>query len=196
MARTRVARAEREELMLQAAEEVFGRAGFRGASMDEIAGRSGITKAMLYQYFDSKEALYDACTERVRGRLFDSLEVMLGDVADGRGRTSTFIETYFAFLSEHRGKPWLLYAEASVGTANAMRELNAEAIERMLRETAGPGARLSDLDVEVAAHSLVGAGEQVGRWWLERDDVSQADAVARFDTVAGAIIASLMRGSR
>jgi AcrR family transcriptional regulator len=84
VARTRVARAVREELMLEAAEDIFGSAGFRGASMDEIAARSGITKAMLYQYFDSKEALYDACTERVRSRLFDELETRLHDVAEGR----------------------------------------------------------------------------------------------------------------
>jgi AcrR family transcriptional regulator len=191
VARTRVARAVREELMLEAAEDIFGSAGFRGASMDEIAARSGITKAMLYQYFDSKEALYDACTERVRSRLFDELETRLHDVAEGPPRTRLFIDTYFAFLAEHRGKPWLLYAEASVGTANAMRELNADAIERMLRETAGR-TRLADIDVQVAAHSLVGAGEQVGRWWLERDDVSYEDAAARFERVAAAIIASML----
>jgi AcrR family transcriptional regulator len=185
----------REELMLEAAEEVFGAAGFRGASMDAIAERSGITKAMLYQYFESKEALYDACTERVRSRLFDSLEERLHDVQGGTARTRLFIDTYFAFLAEHRGKPWLLYAEASVGTANAMRELNAEAIARMLRETAGDVA-LDDIDVEVAAHGLVGAGEQVGRWWLERDDISHADAAARFERVAAAIIASMVRAGR
>ncbi len=192
MARTRVARAVREELMLEAAEEVFGSAGFRNASMDAIAERSGITKAMLYQYFASKEALYDACTERVRSRLFDSLEERLHEVPGGPQRTRLFIDTYFAFLAEHKGKPWLLYAEASVGTANAMRELNAEAIERMLRETAGD-VRLDDADVEVAAHGLVGAGEQVGRWWLERDDISHEAAAARFERVAAAIIASMLR---
>jgi hypothetical protein len=72
-----------------------------------------------------------------------------------------------------------------------MRELNADAIERMLRETAGR-TRLADIDVQVAAHSLVGAGEQVGRWWLERDDVSYEDAAARFERVAAAIIASML----
>jgi AcrR family transcriptional regulator len=186
----------REELMLQAAEAVFGSKGFRGASMDEIAEGSGITKAMLYQYFASKEALYDACMERMRGRLFDSLEAALDDVPPGRERTRQFSATYFAFLAEHRGSPWLLYAEASVGTANAMRELNAESLARMLREAAGPQARLDEVDLAIAAHSLVGAGEQVGRWWLEQPAVPEADVVARFDAVAGAIIASLLAGGR
>ncbi|HEX6387844.1 MAG TPA: TetR/AcrR family transcriptional regulator [Solirubrobacteraceae bacterium] len=193
MARTRVARAVREELMLEAAEEVFGAAGYRGASMDAIAERSGITKAMLYQYFASKDALYDACTERMRSRLFDSLEERLHDVAGGAERMRLFIDTYFAFLAEHRGKPWLLYAEASVGTANAMRELNADAVVRMLRETLGARTPVDETDLELVAHALVGAGEQVGRWWLARDDVEQDDAAARFTQVAGAITATVLR---
>jgi AcrR family transcriptional regulator len=178
--------------MLDAAEQVFGGAGFRRASMDEIAHRSGVTKALLFQYFGSKEALYDACMERVRGRLFDSLEEALAGVTAGRERLRIFIETYFEFLFEHRGKPWLLYGETSIGTANAMRELNAEAITRMLREAGDPLRGLRDVDIEVIAHALVGAGEQVGRWWLARPDVDMADAVARFETVAAAITTSLL----
>ncbi len=191
MGRTRVARAEREGLMLEAAEEIFGRDGFRNASMDDIAAQSGITKALLYQYFGSKEGLYDACMERVRGRLFDALETALHDLPPGPERTHVFIRTYFAFLGEHRGKPWLLYTETSIGTANAMRALNAEAIARMIQEAA-PRPLAAD-DVALIAHALTGAGEQVGRWWLEHPDMSEAEIVDRFETVTGAIITALAR---
>src|ERR671930_1407894 len=71
--RKRLPRAEREERMLDAAEAVFGKHGFQAASMDEIARRSGITKALLYQYFGSKEGLCEAAVERSRARLFDAL---------------------------------------------------------------------------------------------------------------------------
>src|SRR4051795_8569960 len=125
--RRRVPRAEREALMLDAAEDVFGRVGFAAASMDDIARGSGITKALVYEYFGSKERLYDACMERVRGRLFDSLEQALAALDDPRARLRTFIDTYFAFLAANQGKRWLLYGEISAGTADAMRLLNAEA---------------------------------------------------------------------
>jgi hypothetical protein len=32
----------------------------------------------------------------------------------------------------------------------------------------------------VLAHGLVGAGEQVGRWWLRRHNVTKREVVERF----------------
>lgn len=47
-----------ELLILQAAEKVFARAGFGGATMAAIAQASGLPKANLHYYFGSKEVLY------------------------------------------------------------------------------------------------------------------------------------------
>ena len=47
-----------ELLILQAAEQVFARAGFGGATMAAIAAASGLPKANLHYYFGSKEVLY------------------------------------------------------------------------------------------------------------------------------------------
>ena len=47
-----------ELLILQAAEHVFARAGFGGATMAAIAKASGLPKANLHYYFGSKEVLY------------------------------------------------------------------------------------------------------------------------------------------
>jgi AcrR family transcriptional regulator len=176
--------------MLGAAEDVFGSVGFAAASMGDIADGSGITKALLYEYFGSKEGLYDACMERVRGRLFDAVEEALADMPAGRGRLHVFIDAYFRFLEEHRGQRWLLYSEVSAGTANALRLLNAEAVTRMLRE--GLPAELGQTDLDVLAHALVGAGEQVGRWWLDQEDHPREDAVARFEAIAAAITADTL----
>src|SRR5918911_4070533 len=60
----RVPRAIREEQMVAAGTRIFARGGYGGASMEEIAAASGITKPMLYAYFGSKEGLYAACMER------------------------------------------------------------------------------------------------------------------------------------
>ena len=57
MASARLTRPERESQMLEIATEVFCERGYAGASMNEIATRCGVTKPMLYLYFDSKEKL-------------------------------------------------------------------------------------------------------------------------------------------
>jgi AcrR family transcriptional regulator len=60
--------AKRAEIMKTAA-RVFADAGYHGASMSGLARQCGISKALIYHYYDSKEAL-----------LFDILESHLADL--------------------------------------------------------------------------------------------------------------------
>lgn len=53
-------RLDRTRAILDAALETFSEQGFAGASMDAVAARAGITKPTLYQYFPSKDALFQA----------------------------------------------------------------------------------------------------------------------------------------
>lgn len=46
--------------ILQAAEQVFARAGYAGATMAEIAERAGIPKSNLHYYFGTKREIYRA----------------------------------------------------------------------------------------------------------------------------------------
>lgn len=50
--------------ILDAAEEEFAQFGFSGAKTEAIAARTGVTKAMIYYYFGSKEELYKAVIQR------------------------------------------------------------------------------------------------------------------------------------
>jgi TetR/AcrR family transcriptional regulator len=54
---TRIQR-EKQNLILEAALEVFSRHGFRGATIDQIAARAGMSKPNLLYYFPRKEAIY------------------------------------------------------------------------------------------------------------------------------------------
>lgn len=51
-------RQENQALILRAAEHVFARAGFAGATMADIALRAGVPKSNLHYYFRTKQALY------------------------------------------------------------------------------------------------------------------------------------------
>ena len=56
---TRIQRRNRRKI-LDAALEVFSAQGFRGATLDQIAGVAGLSKPNLLYYFDSKEAMHRA----------------------------------------------------------------------------------------------------------------------------------------
>jgi AcrR family transcriptional regulator len=53
-------------LLLDAAERVFARRGYRGASLDEIAEEAGFSKGAVYSNFASKEDLFLALLDRRR----------------------------------------------------------------------------------------------------------------------------------
>ncbi|MCL0075611.1 TetR/AcrR family transcriptional regulator [Dehalococcoidia bacterium] len=53
----------RKQRILDAALEIFASKGFEGARIDEIAKTAGVNKALLYYYFESKEALLSELIE-------------------------------------------------------------------------------------------------------------------------------------
>ena len=55
---------ERQERILSVALEVFGRYGFRKASMDDIARSADISRQGLYLHFANKEALFRAAVRQ------------------------------------------------------------------------------------------------------------------------------------
>jgi AcrR family transcriptional regulator len=60
--------------ILDAAEDLFARLGYRATTVREIAEAVGIRDASLYKHFASKEALYEAVLERGFRPLLDALE--------------------------------------------------------------------------------------------------------------------------
>jgi AcrR family transcriptional regulator len=64
LTKTRLDRDARRELILDVAQEVFLEEGFANASMSVIAARLGGSKGTLYNYFKSKDDLFNAYVER------------------------------------------------------------------------------------------------------------------------------------
>ncbi|HEX3364344.1 TetR/AcrR family transcriptional regulator [Phenylobacterium sp.] len=64
LAKTKLDRDQRRELILDVAQGVFLEEGFANASMSVIAARLGGSKGTLYNYFKSKDELFNAYVER------------------------------------------------------------------------------------------------------------------------------------
>ena len=54
-----------KERILEAALELFAQSGYLGTSMNDIAGRLGITKAALYKHYAGKQEILDRIVERM-----------------------------------------------------------------------------------------------------------------------------------
>lgn len=64
----RLKAAERKASILAVAKVLFADKGFHGVSVDEIARRLGVSPAVLYQHFSSKEDLYEAVLNSISGQ--------------------------------------------------------------------------------------------------------------------------------
>lgn len=86
--------------ILQAAIRLFATHGFHAVSVDQIVGRARVNKRMVYHYFGSKDALFEAALAEVYQRI-ESIEFH----AVERGRSpreklSRLLESYFEFLDQ------------------------------------------------------------------------------------------------
>jgi AcrR family transcriptional regulator len=66
--------------LLDAATEEFAKKGFASARVEDIAQRVGLTKRLVFYYFETKEKLYIATLEDAYQRIRDEEEV-IGDAA-------------------------------------------------------------------------------------------------------------------
>jgi len=86
--RTRI-QAANEERILDAALAVFARYGFRGATVDQIAAKAGMTKPNLLYYFRRKQDIYLAVLNRTHEMWLQPLEHL-----DPAGDPATEIAAY------------------------------------------------------------------------------------------------------
>jgi len=90
------------EVILEAAERIFGDEGLEGARTEAIAAAAGVNKALLYYYFRSKDGLYRAVLE---GYLADfnrrALE-LLSSKGSARSLLLRYINIHFDFIGAHR----------------------------------------------------------------------------------------------
>lgn len=64
------------ERILDAALDVFSSQGFRGATLDEIADRAGMSKPNILYYFDGKEAIHVALLNGLMAKWLAPLEAL------------------------------------------------------------------------------------------------------------------------
>ena len=74
------------ERILDAAEELFTRHDAATVGMNEIARAAGCSRATLYRYFESRDALHTAYVHRETHRLFGEIGEQLAAISDPHQR--------------------------------------------------------------------------------------------------------------
>ena len=106
-------RAARRDEILDAAQRVFARKGYRGSSITAIIDESGLSAGAIYSYFEGKQELFHAVVER-------TLAVRTSQIAAGAGEQPRSAgELIRSVLVSMRGQPIStmapqIWAEAAV----------------------------------------------------------------------------------
>jgi AcrR family transcriptional regulator len=193
-----MARAEREQLILEVAGQVFARGGYHAASMEEIAQLAGVSKPMLYAYFSSKEGLYLAYVQLTGQDLVDRLQAAAQRDDPIRTRLVKRINEFLAFVEEHRDGWIVLFREQSASTPLAeevadLRGQIAFAVRRMIESSLPSGVTLTPHAADGIANATVGAGEGLANWWLRNPEAPREEVAGWY---VGLVEAAVMAAAR
>lgn len=94
-------RLQRQELILDVAEETIIKHGFDNATMDEIAEKAEVAKGTLYNHFESKAHIYIAICERGSRKLNDQMAKVLTKDLSGLKMVEELGNTYLNFINEN-----------------------------------------------------------------------------------------------
>lgn len=87
--------------ILEAAEQLFLARGFAGASMSEIAKRSGVTKSLIHHHFGSKRALWREVKRRRFAGYFEQQMALLASGGPSAALLHESMRVYFQFLRDN-----------------------------------------------------------------------------------------------
>jgi len=182
-ARTRLPRAEREQLMLDVAHARFAADGYGAVTMDDVAAAAGVTKPLLYAYFGNKERLYIACMERAGDAMLATVLESVGDADGPADALRQGMRAFFAFVDEDRDAWRVLFDEtlpAGGDVAQRVGEYRERLVGLVAQTLLGrlPDARRAEhtTEIEALSHALLGAAEALARWWLRTGALPAAEA--------------------
>jgi AcrR family transcriptional regulator len=195
--------ADRRDVIVRAATEVFAERGYEGASIDEIARRSGVSAPVVYDHFSSKQELHRRLLERTRDELLAMWRQALFVEGPAEERIPRALDAWARYVETHRGGTTMYYrlTHGDPEVQATHRRIQAEggaalgAIvgrEAGSEHIAGPDREALEMAAEVMRAGLIG----LALWWGEHPHVPRAQVVAAAVNVLWIGFERVRRGER
>lgn len=141
-------RAVYRQAIVEAAMRVFGTTGFRDTKIADVATEAGVATGTLYNYFSSKEEIFQSILDDGRERLYG----MLADcdaIEDPLARLRTLLHVLLGFLEQH-GSLFAIYMQLGLAERHTLKRADDDCDEDFRRALLGAFER-----------SLVEAGDRI-----------------------------------
>jgi AcrR family transcriptional regulator len=178
--------AERREQLIDVARGLFAERGFDGASVEEIAARSEVSKPVVYEHFGGKEGLYAVVVDREVRQLLD----MMRDALTSGEPRELLEQAAFALLDyiEQSSDGFrILVRDTPLGsTSGSFVSIISDVASRVEHILAAEfTARGFDPDMApIYAQMLVGMVGTTGQWWLDARQPSKEVVAAHLVNLA------------
>ena len=168
--------------LIAAGRDAFGSRGYDATSVAEILDAAGVAKGAMYHHFDTKAALFDAVLDRVVQEIAEAAAERARRAPDPAARLKAACGAWLEMaLDPAIQRIALLDAAAVVGWART-REIDERHtlsgmrrdLERLARERG-----IQDVDVDLLAHMVLAAVNEVALFIVGADDPQAARAVGR-----------------
>ena len=186
--------ARRAEICRTAA-QIFRERGYDATSLSDLSRALGMTKAGLYHYFESKEALLFEILMFGMDRVREHVVVPAQDIRDPEERLRQLVVRHAAIAMDGRGAVAYLGDEIRALPTSSRRQIDQrtryyfDLIRNTLRELKMRG-HLRDIDPTVATCSLLGMILWLPRWFRQDGRLSQTDVA---DQIAKLALAGVLR---
>lgn len=196
---------ERREQLLDVTTQLAVERAFHGVSVEAVAQRAGITRAVVYQHFADLQALLEAVIKRETSRALAQVsETTLEDLSEG-DPVQLMLESLRAYLHAVQNQPstWRLVLMPPEGAPpmlhRAIAEGRAAVLVRLTRAVRPAlASQQASVDAELTARMLSAMADEYARlllsdparfgperlieharWWLSESSLGPAGLTAR-----------------
>lgn len=144
------------------------------AGIAQVAEAAGVSKPVLYRYFDDKQDLHDRVVVWAANQVVAGIAPALNAGGTVRERIGAAVDAYLGLLTEHPHVFRLVLRHR--GADGTLMPAGSQRISQTFARVIGDGMRALGLDAggaEPWAHGLVGLGLGAGEWWLDRQTMSR-----------------------
>jgi len=181
--RRRLSAEERRSSILAAANEVFGERGYEHVRIDDVAVAAGISKALIYEHFASKQELYIELMNSAAGEMLGRLvQAASAPGMEGALRMENAAAAGLQYVQEHPHTFHMFVRDVTdPEIAERQEDLRRVAVTAMadVMEMEPPETRegMSRRQTEQLAEMIVGGWYALADWWLRHPDVPREELI-------------------
>ena len=181
--------------IMNVAMHLFGKNGFNGTSMRDIANAVGLLPGSLYAHIENKEALLLDIVADGIGRFIAAVEPFTKLQTDAISRLRGMIVSHVKVVADNPERSqvvfhqWRFLSEGNMPEAIERRQKYEACFIQVIQEGVGAGLIRSDINLRIAVLTILGALNWTPEWFSPEGKLS-AEEIG--DVMADALLGGIL----